>query len=151
MIAPNGLTEIITQFGDPTRMSPAAWEDSQIVRIVLPESLGFENLRVTRITAHHLIAAHLSDTLKKIHDAGLWAAIDPYGGGYAARAQRGSQKLSLHAWGLAWDFRPEENALGTAGTMDQRVVGIFEAAGFTWGGRFHKRLDPMHFQMGTNY
>jgi hypothetical protein len=35
--------------------------------------------------------------------------------------------------------------------MDPDVVAIFQHFGFLWGGEFHLRKDPMHFQYATGY
>ena len=40
------------------------------------------------------------------------------------------------------------NQVGTAGTIDPRVVRIFESWGFAWGGRWSVP-DPMHFELAA--
>lgn len=54
--------------------------------------------------------------------------------------------LSRHSYGCAVDFDPEQNKCGTPGSIPLWVVGIFESWGFTWGGRWKKPNDPMHFE-----
>lgn len=153
---PNGLAEIVRQFGDPrsylglNSILDPAWEQRYITRIDLPKRLRFERTIINKITAHVAIADHLLATLQQIADAQLWPYLGEYGGGFAYRAQRGSLKLSMHAFGLAWDFDVRNNPLGAKPKMDMRIVDIFEDAGFTWGGRWH-RLDGQHFQFARNY
>jgi hypothetical protein len=55
---------------------------------------------------------------------------------------------SLHSWGAAVDFRIDTCQLGTEGDMPLAIVEVFEASGWTWGGRW-KRLDPCHFQAAS--
>jgi len=69
---------------------------------------------------------------------------------FVPRYTNGLKKLSLHSWGIAVDFDPEENPMGGRGSWmrteaGQRFVKVFEDAGWTWGGRW-KMKDDMHFQ-----
>lgn len=155
---PDGRAAVIATFGDINRfiradgtLSPT-WEKEKIVRVNLPRPLPLAgtNLKVTRVTCHKLLAPLFSETLKAINDAGKWSKLVSYGGGFNFRPIRGGSSVSLHAWGIAWDFDPENNGLGKAGTMDKRVVEIFERHGFFWGGKFRSRKDPMHFQFAIN-
>jgi hypothetical protein len=155
---PEGRAAVIETFGDlrsyirsDGTLSPR-WEKDNIRRIVLPRplTLSGENLTVTRVTCHILLTDTLRSTLQKIDDAGKWDALHSYGGGFIFRNKRTNAEISLHAWGIAWDFDPEHNRLGTPGSMDPTVVQIFEANGFFWGGLFHQTKDPMHFQFAKN-
>lgn len=57
------------------------------------------------------------------------------------------RKLSLHSWGIACDVNWKDNKVGTAGNMDDRIIGVFKSHGFTYGGDWAgKSRDPMHFQ-----
>jgi len=163
MKTPDGYAEVIERFGDISKyirndgtLSPR-WEAERIVRVTLPAPLryhvgGGEYAKVTRITSHRLVSVPLIRVLSDIHAAGLWGEIDPYGGGFIFRKIRGSSsKVSLHSFGIAWDFRPDKNAQGTDGTMHPQVVKLFEAQGFFWGGNFKgARKDSMHFQAAIN-
>jgi len=154
---PHGLAEIRGMFGDPWKfiltdgtLSPQ-WEAENIIRVPLPAPLPFEGTQVTRVTCHTKLATIFPATLQKIFAAGLWPKLHSYGGGFQFRPMRGLSSLSLHTWGIAWDFDPEHNLLGTHGTMDTSIVNIFERDGFMWGGHFTGRKDPMHFQWATGY
>lgn len=158
LTTPDGRAAVIATFGDISRfirsdgtLSPT-WEAQKIVRVNLPKPLplAFTSSKVTRITVHKLLAPLLSETLRAIHDAGKWSKLVSYGGGYNFRPIRGASDVSLHAWGIAWDFDPQNNRLGTKGNMDKTVVEIFERHGFFWGGKFRSRKDPMHFQFAIN-
>lgn len=164
---PDGYPAVLSTFGnihrfirDDGTLDPR-WEEQRIVRIELPKPMRYQMgtdpdgspnyIAVKRITAHKLVAPLMTAVLRDIHRARLWSEIDPYGGGFAFRPIRGRpERLSLHSFGIAWDFRPAENPLGKVGTMSPAVVEIFESNGFVWGGRFRSRSDPMHFQYARN-
>ena len=57
---------------------------------------------------------------------------------------------SNHAYGAAVDINAPENPYGAAPTMDPRIVRIFEAHGFLWGGDF-LIPDGMHFEYGSGW
>ena len=104
------------------------------------------------VTCHRVMLPQLRGALQEVADAGLAATIDPadFGGCYAPRfigrdPQRG---LSLHTWGIAVDLNVSGNHVGTVGTIDRRVVQIFERWGFAWGGRWSVP-DPMHFELAA--
>ena len=157
-VVPDGRAAVISTFGDITTfirsdgtLSPK-WEETKIRRVNLPHPLplsGDPTTSITRVTCHVLLTDVLRDALRAIDTAGKWSALVSYGGGFNFRLKRGSGEISLHAWGIAWDFDPEHNALGSNGTMDPAIIEIFEARGFFWGGHFKGRKDPMHFQYAT--
>ena len=92
------------------------------------------------------LRAALQDVVK----LGLASKIIPsqYGGCYVPRyiGHDPSQGLSFHTWGTAIDLNVPGNQRGTAGTIDRRVVQIFERWGFRWGGTW-RYTDPKHFEM----
>jgi hypothetical protein len=102
------------------------------------------------VTCHRFLFPRLIGSLDEIEEAGLGDLIDPaqYGGCYVPRfIDRDPNKpLSMHAFGLAVDLNVKDNPLGSAGTMDPRIVDIFERWGFEWGGLW-ARPDPMHFEL----
>jgi hypothetical protein len=57
-------------------------------------------------------------------------------------------KLSLHSYAIAIDLNAASNKLGTDGSLEPKVVEVFKAHGFDWGGDFQGRKDPMHFSHG---
>lgn len=86
-------------------------------------------------------------TNEVLHQNGL----DLFGGSFNFRPIRGRVNLSTHAYGCSVDLDPESNQLGAKGTMAPWVVKIFEDEGWTWGGKFKKRPDFMHFQACSGY
>lgn len=154
MNTPIGIDQVISTFGDLKKyvhedgtLDPK-WEEEHITHIALPAPLRLagDTVVAKRVSCHKLVATVLLEALNEIHKEGLWEEINPYGGGFNFRSKRGSDKFSLHCWGIAWDFRPDQNKLDTEGSMHPKVVEIFEKHGFLWGGHFRGRKDPMHVQ-----
>jgi subtilisin family serine protease len=61
------------------------------------------------------------------------------------RHREAARRLSNHSYGLALDFNTFENGQNSRGSMDPRVVALFEAFHFRWG-RCFPVPDPMHFE-----
>lgn len=158
MRTPSGIEEVKAFYGDPTGLvrpdgtvSPL-W-DMRMVAVELPRALplGWDTTKVARaVRVNEAIAAEVAAAFRELDRAGLWDFLVTYDGGYCWRTQRGSSKLSMHAFGGALDFNAVTNGLGTQGDMSHELVTFFEARGWTWGGSW-KRPDPMHFQFARNY
>ena len=56
-----------------------------------------------------------------------------------------ARQMSEHSLGIAVDLNVFENAQNTSGSMDPRIVALFEAFRFRWGKGF-PTPDPMHFE-----
>ena len=73
---------------------------------------------------------------------------------YNPRVISGSDRLSMHSYGVAVDFDPPLNPMGgiIRATNEHSIIRrhimfaeVWEWAGWTWGGRWSMR-DDMHFQ-----
>ncbi len=121
-----------------------AWVGASITSAAVP-ILG-------RVTCHRVMLPQLRAALQEVVDTGLASAIDPgdFGGCYSPRfiGRDPARGLSLHTWGIAVDLNVSGNQVGTAGSLDPRVVRIFEGWGFAWGGRWSVP-DPMHFELAA--
>jgi hypothetical protein len=56
-----------------------------------------------------------------------------------------ARTMSKHSLGIAIDLNAFENEQNIAGSMDPRIVALFEAFRFRWGKGF-RTPDPMHFE-----
>lgn len=103
---------------------------------------------VMKIYANKVMAPALSQAMQNILERGLKAQVHEFGGCFCIRETRGTDRLSVHSWGMAVDINPSTNKLGTPGDMSDELAACFTDAGFIWGKRFF-RQDPMHFQYCT--
>jgi hypothetical protein len=131
-------------FRDGSVEPDAAWVGASITTDEVP-ILG-------QVTCHRVMIPQLRAALQEVADTGLASAIDPadFGGCYSPRfiGRDPDRGLSLHTWGIAVDLNVSGNHVGTPGTIDPRVVRIFESWGFAWGGRWSVP-DPMHFELAA--
>jgi hypothetical protein len=159
--APCGLEQIIATFGDIRQFIlksgglDSRWQADflSLVTLPFPLVLSFDHSKtITHFACHKLLKGILADAFKQIVAGGLQAEVSHFGGCFAFRPQRAGTKLSTHSWGIAIDLNPETNMQGTIGDIDARVVEVFQAAGFEWGGDWAgARRDAMHFQFCSGY
>ncbi len=159
MTPPHGLDQVCQVFGDARAFAtdPADWELRVIRTAPLTTALiyaGNPGLTISRVRAHGLLAAELAALLMACLAAGVPQERLKYGGAYNYRPKRGSTAPSLHSWGIAVDLEPLENPLGEewqddGHMLDPRIIRTFTDAGWCWGGTFHGRKDPQHFQFAT--
>lgn len=158
MEPPRGLVEIVAFYGDPRLWvredgsAHPAWESQMVsVALPLPLPLGWNpEQKASRVRVHNKIAPLVEETFQAVVDEGAWPLLYSFDGAYTWRVQRGSHKLSMHAFGGALDFNARTNRLGDTPTMPRELVRIFTARGWTWGGQW-KRPDGMHFQWAKGY
>jgi D-alanyl-D-alanine carboxypeptidase len=84
----------------------------------------------------------------------LLGKVNSYSGSYSPRVIRGSKdRLSLHAYAVAFDINVDSNALSSLPALSGEhgsvveLVPLANALGFYWGGHFNSRLDGMHFEV----
>lgn len=124
-----GLVRVELPF--PMRLS---WEKSKEINIAL----------VHPYIADELIGA-LSDILEYYGDPMIRAFdLDMWGGAYNDRKARGSNRWSVHAWGLAVDYLPNLGGYGIPAVTPHFIVKTFKSYGFAWGGDW-EYPDGMHF------
>ena len=102
------------------------------------------------MTCNRAMFPQLREALAEIVARGLADEIKPgeYAGCYYPRFIAGSQTLSNHSFGLAFDINVPGNQRGAVGEIDRTVVSIFKKWGFAWGGDWGY-TDPMHFEMNA--
>jgi D-alanyl-D-alanine carboxypeptidase-like protein len=100
------------------------------------------------VSCHRAMVPHLRAAMTELVRRGLSHTVDPgdYAGCYAPRRIQPRGQLSLHAWGLAVDLNASRNPFRGTSHQDPRLVRVMEKHGFTWGGRWPTRPDPMHFE-----
>jgi hypothetical protein len=100
------------------------------------------------VTCHRALIKPLRAALGELVRRGLAGLVDPgdFAGCYAPRRIQPRGQLSLHAWGLAVDLNASRNPFRGHSHQDPRLVRVMEKHGFTWGGRWPTRPDPMHFE-----
>ncbi len=164
--APNGFDEIVKAFGDPRDYlgsdgvmsieEARQWETHLgLVLVPFPEPLQLSYGRPGQLAhsfrCHPAVADHFRHAFRTLEHEGLWHELKTYGGSFIVRAQKGAaDKFSTHSWGIAGDFDVLNNQLGETPRMHPGVVQIWEACGFTWGGRW-RRPDGMHCQFAAGY
>ncbi len=140
--------------GPDGNLSPV-WYSANIVKITPPFKIMMGNIPITRISIHRKCAESaqriLNVTWDKIgRDQAKADALEisKFSGSYNYRVIRGEDRLSMHAYGAAWDFDAEHNALGQHNhfyTSDHPLVVAHREEGWTWGAGW-RRPDAMHFQ-----
>jgi D-alanyl-D-alanine carboxypeptidase-like protein len=100
------------------------------------------------VSCHRKMIPRLRAAMAELVRRGLAHTVNPgdYAGCYAPRRIQPRGQLSLHAWGLAVDLNASRNPFRGASHQDPRLVRVMEKHGFTWGGRWPTRPDPMHFE-----
>lgn len=143
--------DLIAFYGNPGTGAVA----SQLVRVKPPFQMYYEGKPIASISFHRKAAGALLAALNEIwRVSGQNQAllnklgVSSFSGTYNPRKVRGSRtKWSNHAFGAAIDIDAEHNGFGTGhGRMPQFVIDAFKRQGARWGGDYHGRTDPMHFE-----
>jgi hypothetical protein len=87
------------------------------------------------VRCHRGIVDALVGALTEIENAGLAGLVDHagYDGCFNPRFVAGSDSVSRHAWGVAFDMGFSSNPTGLESVQDPRLVEIFRRWGFTSG------------------
>jgi D-alanyl-D-alanine carboxypeptidase len=101
------------------------------------------------VTCHRKMIPPLRAALGELARRGLSRLVNPgdYAGCHAPRRIQPRGQLSLHAWGVAIDLNAAANPFMGRSRQDRRLVRTMERHGFTWGGDWPTRPDPMHFEL----
>lgn len=142
---------LIAFYGDPRK---PGWEAENLVHVVVPWRMFYGRTTVSTITFHKKAAPALRAVFSALVRAPGITALEAgpmgrYSGSYNQRFVRGSEaKLSVHNFAAAADFDAANELMNThhVSHMPQYAIDAFKANGFWWGGDFHSRQDPMHFQ-----
>jgi len=146
-VIPNGWKQIVRVYGNP---GDPGWASKHLVTIRSPK---FRTLPRFNVRCHRLVAEEISVILQEIATAEISLSkslIESYDGCWVHRKQRGGQKLSTHALGIAIDLNAFRNALGETPCQSEAMVKCFTRRGWVWGGTWN-RPDGMHFQRAKGY
>lgn len=131
--------------------------EGNLTNIVPPYPLLYDGKPVRTIRVHQAVAVHVLAALREVLEHYGEAEIarlglNQYGGSYNYRATASGSALSLHAWGIALDFAPAQNAYSmkkpraTLSSPDcERWWEIWESHGAVSLGR-ERNYDWMHLQ-----
>jgi hypothetical protein len=141
--------ELKLRFGEPAVRLPYGddW-------VTLDPGFRRRNLRtgtvpiLGSVTCHRAMLPRLRAALGELERRGLERLVDAgdFAGCYAPRRISPDGALSLHAWGLAVDLNASSNPFGGRSRQDPRLVRTLRRHGFSWGGDWPTRPDPMHFE-----
>lgn len=115
------------------------------VPAVLWKRFQFQGNQVRTIYCNEDMAVPLADALQNVIKRNLIDSIHSYDGCFSLRNARGSDKLSVHSYGLAIDLNAPLNPLGRPSNQNPELIKCFTDEGFVWGGTW-ERPDPMHLQ-----
>lgn len=143
---PRSYEEVYKIFGNPKESS---WSNKNLgfcpVNIPCFPMVSAHNAR--GFYCHKLLVPSFKKVFDEIVEKGLSKSIYSFDGCYNLRNISGSSNLSLHSWAIAIDLNYDGNELGdTTPAMNMKIVEIFKKNGFFWGGDYHGRKDPMHFE-----
>lgn len=124
----------------------AAWVRNNLVAV--PLGLNLPGTRSGTVDLHRAVVAPVRIAMREIIRLGLAPALHRWNGAWNVRQMRTGEAWSLHSWAVAFDLNAASNGQGAGpGSMDPRVVQVFEMCGLHWGGRWSASyVDPMHFQ-----
>lgn len=175
MVTPLSHAERVALFGDvPFKAAPkdanpefvtvpSNWSISHMREVMVPQlaRLGVRH----SVTFHYKVGKQAAALWAAWEAAGLLDVVESWNGSWATRFKRQNgtveerkakaktltaADLSNHAWGTAFDINAAVYPLGTSResvrSAYMELVPIAEQFGFAWGGNFHGRPDPMHWE-----
>ena len=133
------------------------WQDTNLVHMSTPFVMYYDKQPLHHgILVHRKITAALMAAFNEIwdHCGHDQAAVDragasDWGGCFNIRRIAGSNNWSNHSWACAVDLSPATNGFNMSPTISNIVVDAFKRQGARWGGDYHGRKDPMHFEFVT--
>lgn len=163
MRIPSGLDEIKNVYGDPDRNHDFAPDPEfarrNLVKVPLPYPLRLSwnlDLVSRNLYGHRLAVGRICEFFDQVADQyGGYRNLreqdlDIWGGCYQFRSKRGGRSLSVHAWGMAFDYLPHLGPFGKRSRIPAEIVAIGENLGFENGGTWSVP-DGMHFQLCRDY
>ena len=139
-------------YGNPLGFNGKAsllWKAQCLTHVTPPFAMNFAGTPVTRIIVHRKCADSLLRVLQAIWVASghsqkkidAWG-VSEFGGSFNFRLMRGSNHLSMHAYGCAIDLAPQRFAMGRS--LPKFCGEVLKA--FSDEGWVNLPRDRMHFQ-----
>lgn len=135
---PQSYEQLYAKFGDP---DASDFENEYLITVTHAFASGPVTFR-----CHKAMATALHDVWQYLTDNGLIHLLETFDGCYNNRPVRGGTAKSLHSWGLALDVNAALFPLGSKNRQNHELTVAFEMFGFWYGGDYHSRPDPMHYQ-----
>jgi hypothetical protein len=111
-----------------------SWEHAD--KFLVTADLSMFHSLLDRVTVNRDIIIPLYIVMQTLHREGLIDEITEFKGCYNTRPVQGTNRPSVHAYGLGCDFDNNE--------FSPEFVKVWKDQGWTWGGDW-KKYDPMHF------
>jgi hypothetical protein len=149
-VGPARPAQLKTRFGEPAVGLPYGDDWVRIDPAFVRRHIVTRQVPILgSVTCHRAMMGPLRAALGELARRGLSRLVDPgdYAGCYAPRRIQPRGQLSLHAWGVAIDLNAGANPFLGRSRQDPRLVRTMERHGFTWGGDWPTRPDPMHFEL----
>jgi len=136
---------------------PDHWDSQHIASVYVQELDGIETYGDISFSGHVLFhedyLSQLEAAFRAVWEEGLLDRILFWGGSFNPRLMTGrSDKISMHALGLAFDINPQYNVFGKPpvpkghkGSVVE-LVPVLKRFGFSWGGSW-RNPDGMHFEV----
>lgn len=132
------------------------WQDLNLTHYTAPFMMYYTKIPLRHgILVHRKIVPALTEVFDEIWDKCEkdQAKVDStgasdFGGCFNIRRIAGSNNWSNHSWACALDLSPGTNGFrqDDSTTLSGIVIDAFKRQGFCWGGDYHGRKDPMHFE-----
>lgn len=129
------------------------WEKENLTSVSIPQLKGIAGGgNYDSVRFHKTVERQLCGLWAAWEKAGLLPNVKSFEGTFSRRLKRGSDELSNHAWGTAFDINYSANRLyAFPSTPDElgcvySLVPLANKYGFNWGGHYLGRLDGMHFE-----
>ena len=130
------------------------WQALNLVHTFAPFNMYYDKQLLTHgILVHKKIVPALTAVFNEIwtkcnndQDTVDKTGASDFGGCFNIRNIAGSNNWSNHSWACALDLSPATNGFNMAGTLSNIVIDAFKRQGARWGGDYHGRKDPMHFE-----
>jgi len=132
-----------------------AWGTLNLIHIKPPFQMYYDKKPIPSILVHRKVADAMMLAFHEIWDQCHQdqklvdqSGASDYGGCFNIRNIAGSNNWSNHSWACAIDLSPGTNGFrhDSSTTLSSTVIDAFKRQGALWGGDYHGRKDPMHFE-----